>query len=162
MSSVSELVQNAVEAARKAVQFDQNNQYSPAIYFYETAAKLLNQAAAVSSPEKSVSLTQKSSEYKYRAEELRETKTAKNTIIQNEDEEKLKVKRGYFLLQQAIDEDESGDTEDAIELYTKAIEYITQNPSLLQGDLKDLALRALERAEKLKGTNKNRIINFFD
>ncbi|XP_044759511.1 calpain-7-like [Coccinella septempunctata] len=154
MSSSAELVQNAVEAARKAVEFDQNNQHEPAVYFYETAARLLDQAASLSSPEKTASLSEKSSEYKRRAEELHETKINKNTLIQNDDENKLKVKRGYFLIQQAIDEDESGDRQDAIELYTKAIEYITQNPTLMQGDLKDLALRALERAENLKESTK--------
>lgn len=151
MSSAAQLVQNAVEAARKAVQFDQSEKYEPAIYFYETATRLLDQAASLSSPERSPSLKEKSEEYKRRAEELQEMKLPKNTLVQNDDENTLKIKRGYFLLQQAIDEDESGDREDAIELYTKAIEYITQNPTLMQSDLKDLALSALERAENLKG-----------
>ncbi|KAK9883715.1 hypothetical protein WA026_001902 [Henosepilachna vigintioctopunctata] len=154
MASVEQLIQNAAEAAKKAVHFDQNSQYEPSVYFYETAAKLLHQAASLSSPEKNCALEEKSTEYFHRAEELSHLKLAASSLLQNEDEGKLKMKRGYFLIQQAVDEDEKGDKEDAIELYAKAIEYITQNTDLMQTDLKVLALRALERAESLKGISK--------
>lgn len=73
----------------------------------------------------------------------------------NEDKEQhektLIIKQCYFLLQQAIDEDEQGDKDDAIELYAKAVEYVTKYPELMQGELRRIALQALDRAETLKG-----------
>lgn len=60
-------------------------------------------------------------------------------------------------MQQAIEEDEHGDKMDAIELYAKAVEYATSYPDILQGELKTLALQALERAETLKGIKSVRL-----
>lgn len=54
-------------------------------------------------------------------------------------------------MQQAIDEDEQGDKDDAIDLYAKAVEYVTKYPELMQGELRRIALQALDRAETLKG-----------
>ncbi|KAJ8965118.1 hypothetical protein NQ314_004343 [Rhamnusium bicolor] len=161
MSSPTDLLGNAVEAAKKAVQFDQEGETNISAYYYEAAARLLEQAAIVSSPESIEPLKEKADEYKNRANELK-TKTPEESKIVESDGNRSKLKQCYFLLQQAIDEDEQGEREDAVELYTKAIEYITQFPDLMQGELKALTLRALDRAEELKERPLVYIINSFN
>ncbi|KAG5896976.1 hypothetical protein JTB14_018491 [Gonioctena quinquepunctata] len=150
MASPGEMLDNAVEAAKKAVQFDQAGENNISAYYYEAAARILEQAALLTDPEKIDSLREKAKQYRSRAQELR-IKTPQETKIVESDSKKTSLKQCYFLLQQAIEEDEQGDQEDAIELYAKAVEYITQFPEFMQGELKALTLQALDRAEKLKG-----------
>lgn len=64
-------------------------------------------------------------------------------------------------MQQAIEEDEQGDKDDAIQLYAKAVEYVTKYPELMQGELRSIALQALDRAETLKGKFKTKIFAAF-
>ena len=151
MSSPGQFIEDAVEAAKKAVQFDQQGQIEPSIYYYESASTLLERATTLLEDEKAQTFKAKAAEYKNRAEELRNSQKTETKILE-EDVNKQRVQKCYFLLQQAIEEDEAGDKEDAIELYAKAIEFITQFPDLMQGELKQLALQGLERAEALKGT----------
>ncbi|KAL1494017.1 hypothetical protein ABEB36_009690 [Hypothenemus hampei] len=159
-NSSSELIINAVNAAQIAVKFDNERQYAPSAYYYEIAAKWLNQAveSLESGSEKSESLKLKSKEYSERAEVL--LNQSKEEILnlqeneKQEDEKKIIVKQCYFLLQQAIAEDEQGEKEDAVELYTKAVEFIAKHPDLMNGELRSLALQALDRAETLKGIKK--------
>lgn len=150
MSNIGQLIDNAVEAAKKAVQYDEQGESKISAYYYEAAARLLEQAAMATGPEKGDSLKEKAQEYKNRSTELTNKSPVESKIVEG-DTNKTRLKRCYFLLQQAIDEDELGDKEDAVELYAKAIEYITQFPDLMQGDLKTLTLQALDRAEELKG-----------
>ncbi|XP_018570813.1 calpain-7-like [Anoplophora glabripennis] len=153
MSNPGQLLDNAVEAAKKAVQYDEQGEPKISAYYYEAAARLLEQAAITVGPERGDSFREKAHEYKNRASELMNKSPVESKIVEN-DTSNTKLKQCYFLLQQAIDEDEQGDKEDAVELYTKAIEYITQFPDLMQGDLKTLTLQALDRAEQLKGIRK--------
>ncbi|XP_066246595.1 calpain-7-like [Euwallacea similis] len=149
-----QLIENAVNAAKMAVKFDQEGQLTPSAYYYEIAAKWLDQAAANFNDQKRDSLKSKSQEYRIRAEELiNSAKRDIEILPENEEhnEKKIVIKQCYFLLQQAIEEDEEGDKMDAIELYAKAVEYVMKYPDLLQGELRSLALQALERAETLKG-----------
>lgn len=149
MSSPCQFLEDAVAAAKRAVEFDQNRQIDPAVYFYMVSSQLLLKAAQLSSEEKAVSLRQKANEYKKRANTL---ETEKNCIhISQGDENTLKLKRFRFLMQQALDADAAEIKDTAIELYTNAIEFITKNPELMQGEVKGLAIQALERAETLKG-----------
>nr|XP_045380825.1 calpain-7 isoform X2 [Camelus bactrianus] len=66
----------------------------------------------------------------------------------------LDLERAHFLVTQAFDEDEKGNVEDAIELYTEAVDlclktsYETADKTL-QNKLKQLARQALDRAEAL-------------
>ncbi|KAJ8922897.1 hypothetical protein NQ315_001439 [Exocentrus adspersus] len=158
MSNPDELIDNAVEAAKKAVHYDEQGESKISVYYYEAAARLLEQAANAThqekTDEKGKQLFEKAQEYKNRASELTNKSPVENKIV-GSDSNKTTLKQCYFLLQQAIDEDEQGDKEDAVELYAKAIEYITQFPDLMQGDLKALILQALDRAEELKGIKKS-------
>ncbi|KAB0794256.1 hypothetical protein PPYR_13876 [Photinus pyralis] len=153
MSRPLQLIEDAVEAARRAVQFDSNGQQDPAIYFYNIAAKNLNQAAQISEPEKAQSLSKKAQEYAARAATLTNAKNSQTHVIQ-EDVHKQRMRRCHFLLEQALDADAAGLKDDAIQLYANAIEYVTQNSELLHGELKDVIIRGLERAEELKGVSK--------
>ncbi|EFA09011.1 calpain-7 [Tribolium castaneum] len=143
------LIEDAVEAAKKAVQFDQEGKTEASIYYYEAASALLERAATSLDSDKAKSFKTKSNEYKNRALELQNARNTDHKV--ESDTNKQQLQKGYFLLQEAIEEDESGDKSDAIELYAQAIEFITKNPDLMQGELKQLALQALERAEALKG-----------
>uniref|UniRef100_A0A8C1IT21 Calpain 7 n=1 Tax=Cyprinus carpio TaxID=7962 RepID=A0A8C1IT21_CYPCA len=67
----------------------------------------------------------------------------------------LDLERAYFLVTQAFEEDEKENTDEAIELYTQAVELCIQasnetSDQALQGKLKQLARQALDRAEGLK------------
>lgn len=150
MTSPTQFIEDAVEAAKRAVQFDSDGQPEPAVYFYKVAAKLLLRATELSEPEKAEALQKKALEYNARASALDDQQKSKEEIVA-EDETRQRLKRCHFLLQQALDADSAGVKETAVELYTNAIEYVTQYPDLMHGDLRELILQALERAENLKG-----------
>lgn len=149
--SATPYIEDAVAAARRAVEFDAAGQQEPAAYFYKVASKLLKKAAEYSEqPDKAASLDRKADEYHARADELQNQKDSENKI-EAEDPHRQKLKRCHFLLQQGLEADAAGLGDTAVELYTNAIEYVTHNPELMQGELKELVLQALERAEDLKG-----------
>lgn len=156
MSSPTQFIEDAVAAARRAVQFDSDGQYEPAAYFYQVAAKLLERAVPLSDPEKAEALHKKALEYNSRSKELDELRNAKNEV-QAEDVTKQRLRRCHFLLQQALDADSAGLKDTAVDLYTKAIEYVTQHPELMQGELRELVLQALERAEDIKGIKREEV-----
>lgn len=151
MSSPRNNVEEAVEVAKKAVKFDEEGETNIAAYYYEAASSLLSQAALEAEADKQESLNAKAAQYKNRASALRNKTPDEHNIDETDSAKRLKVKQCYFLLQQAIEEDEEGDKENAIEFYAKAVEYATENPEIMQGELKRLTLQALERAEELKG-----------
>nr|XP_033785929.1 calpain-7 isoform X2 [Geotrypetes seraphini] len=69
--------------------------------------------------------------------------------------QQLDLERAHFLVTQAFDEDDKGNAEEAVELYTEAVELClkTSNETsdqTLQMKLKQLARQAIERAESLK------------
>lgn len=150
MSSPTQFIEDAVAAARRAVQFDADKKYEPAAYFYKVSAKLLYKAADLSEPEKGEALRRKAAEYNSRGDALDDL-TKEESKPDEEDLTKQRLQRCHFLLQQALDADVEGFKDSAVELYTKAIEYVTQHPELMHGELKELVIKALERAEDLKG-----------
>lgn len=150
MSSPTQFIEDAVAAARRAVQFDADKKYEPAAYFYKVSAKLLYKAADLSEPEKAETLRRKAAEYNSRGDTLDDLRKEESKPDE-EDLTKQRLQRCHFLLQQALDADQEGFKDTAVELYTKAIEYVTQHPELMHGELKELVIKALERAEDLKG-----------
>lgn len=150
MSSPIQFIEDAVAAAKRAVQFDSEGKQEPAAYFYRVSAKLLTRAAELSEPDKVETLHQKAIEYSNRAAVLEELakEGAKPDV---EDPMKQRLQRCHFLLQQALDADVEGLKDVAVDLYTNAIEYVTKHPELMRGELKELIMEALERAEHLKG-----------
>ncbi|XP_018325822.1 calpain-7 [Agrilus planipennis] len=150
MSRPQQFLEDAIAAAKRAVQFDTDQQYEPATYFYTIAAKLLVKAADISEAEKATALRKKSQEYSQRAAVLEQLKDAEYST-QAEDEHKKRLKRLHFLLQQGLDADNAGLKDTAVDLYAQAIEYVTHYPEFMHGELREIVIQALERAEALKG-----------
>lgn len=58
----------------------------------------------------------------------------------------------HNILSQALDADESGDKENAVNYYTKAVELILQiKDATIKEQLNKYAVQALDRAEELRG-----------
>nr|XP_048277022.1 calpain-7 isoform X4 [Myodes glareolus] len=145
------LERDAVQFARLAVQRDHEGRYSEAVFYYKEAAQALIYAEmAGSSLER---IQEKISEYLERVQAL-------HSAVQSKSADPLKSKhqldleRAHFLVTQAFDEDEKGNVEDAIELYTEAVDLCLKTSSetadkTLQNKLKQLARQALDRAEAL-------------
>ncbi|GAB6032708.1 calpain 7, variant 2 [Chamberlinius hualienensis] len=73
------------------------------------------------------------------------------------------MERAEFLIYQALDDDEAGNLDEAVELYMQAVELClaVRKETVdveLQKKLSKLATQALERAEDLKGINKSKEI----
>lgn len=143
-------VEDAVASAKRAVAFDGENMLDPAIYFYNAAANLLRKAAELSEPEKREAFNAKANEYTERANILSEIKKNQHPEFQR-DEKKQKLKSFQFLMEQALDADAAELKDTAVELYSDAIEFCTKNPEIMHGEVRDLVMQALERAEVIKG-----------
>ncbi|KAI4890692.1 hypothetical protein NFI96_033755 [Prochilodus magdalenae] len=149
-SSALEL--DAVKFAKSAVLHDQKGKYNEAIFFYKEAAQALIYAGMAGS--KLENIQGKVNEYLERVQTLL-------SAVQAQSSDPLKTKhqldleRAYFLVTQAFEEDEKGNSDEAIELYSQAVELCIQasnetSDQALQGKLKQLARQALDRAEGLK------------
>ncbi|XP_015423595.1 PREDICTED: calpain-7 isoform X2 [Myotis davidii] len=147
----SALERDAVQFARLAVQRDHEGRYSEAVFYYKEAAQALIYAEMAGSSLEHIQ--KKINEYLERVQAL-------HSAVQSKSADPLKSKhqldleRAHFLVTQAFDEDEKGNVEDAIELYTEAVDlclktsYETADKTL-QNKLKQLARQALDRAEAL-------------
>ncbi|KAM9089118.1 calpain-7 isoform 2-T2 [Megaptera novaeangliae] len=145
------LERDAVQFARLAVQCDHEGRYSEAVFYYKEAAQALIYAEMAGSSLEHIQ--EKINEYLERVQAL-------HSAVQSKSADPLKSKhqldleRAHFLVTQAFDEDEKGNVEDAIELYTEAVDlclktsYETADKTL-QNKLKQLARQALDRAEAL-------------
>lgn len=155
-------VSDAVRLSNFAVILDEEERYADAIYYYKEASRLLKLSAVTFPDHPNVdSWNSKANDYEVRVDQL--TKTVSN----NSDETKLTINRSdyqvgqcYFLLKQALDADEAGNVDEALELYKKAVDLaikaksdISDNEALSK--LNHLALKALDRAEQLKLLNKS-------
>uniref|UniRef100_A0A8C9PZU0 Calpain 7 n=1 Tax=Spermophilus dauricus TaxID=99837 RepID=A0A8C9PZU0_SPEDA len=133
------------------VQRDHEGRYSEAVFYYKEAAQALIYAEMAGSSLEHIQ--EKINEYLERVQAL-------HSAVQSKSADPLKSKhqldleRAHFLVTQAFDEDEKGNVEDAIELYTEAVDlclktsYETADKTL-QNKLKQLARQALDRAEAL-------------
>uniref|UniRef100_A0A8C8Z928 Calpain 7 n=1 Tax=Prolemur simus TaxID=1328070 RepID=A0A8C8Z928_PROSS len=113
------LERDAVQFARLAVQRDHEGRYPEAVFYYKEAAQALIYAEmAGSSLER---IQEKINEYLERVQAL-------HSAVQSKSADPLKSKhqldleRAHFLVTQAFDEDEKENVEDAIELYTEAVD----------------------------------------
>ncbi|XP_015603072.1 calpain-7 isoform X2 [Cephus cinctus] len=140
---------DALNAARRAVQFDTDKQYKQALYYYGVARQFLSRVSPNSL------LAQKAEEYQNRIAAIQQ-------LIAEEEERKCKsvnlketeLQRCKFLMSQALDADEAGCKDIAINLYTDAAELglnaKTSDPEV-KAKLTNLIRHAVERAESLKG-----------
>ncbi|MFH4979885.1 hypothetical protein AB6A40_006594, partial [Gnathostoma spinigerum] len=145
----------AAKSAEKAVQYDQSRKWSAAIYFYEDAANII--LSLIQDNTLPISYKEKADGYVKRAEFL---KTRSNSITSPnvKSKQQLDLERAKFLLYQAFDSDEAGNVEEAVTLYSEAVEFCIKSikscDSCFRDKLQNLAKRALDRAEELKELKK--------
>ncbi|KAK7819783.1 hypothetical protein U0070_012389 [Myodes glareolus] len=135
------LERDAVQFARLAVQRDHEGRYSEAVFYYKEAAQALIYAEMAGSSLERIQ------------EKIIQSKSADPLKSKHQ----LDLERAHFLVTQAFDEDEKGNVEDAIELYTEAVDLCLKTSSetadkTLQNKLKQLARQALDRTtSKING-----------
>ncbi|TMS10753.1 Calpain-7 [Larimichthys crocea] len=143
---------DAVKFAKTAVTYDQNGKHNEAVFYYKEAAQALIYAGMAGS--KLEGIQDKVNEYLDRVQALHNAAQAQK-IDPLKSRQQVDLERAHFLVTQAFEEDEKGNDDEAIELYTQAVELCinTSNETsdqALQTKLKQLARQALERAEGLK------------
>ncbi|GFG37190.1 hypothetical protein Cfor_09323 [Coptotermes formosanus] len=157
--NIQGMLEDALTSSTRAIQFDRDGQHEVAVFYYREAAKFLELAVSgTTDGEKKDSWTKKATEYKERAQALDELRlqqqAAAHSVVQSEGHKQLQ--QCHFLFHQALDADEAGNKDEAVELYTQAVELGIRTRSSardpeLQNKLASLARQALERAEELKG-----------
>ncbi|VDM96021.1 unnamed protein product [Thelazia callipaeda] len=151
-------------SAQKAISYDKACHWDAAIYFYVDAAgtilELIRQEKILPVHRK------KAEEYIKRAEAIRSLSTSKSsTNIKNQ--QQLNLERAKFLLYQALNEDEAGHSEEALLLYSQAVELCIETSKMscelsMVRKLHELAEKSLDRAEvlkagKLKASEENKL-----
>uniref|UniRef100_A0AAF5PQX5 Calpain catalytic domain-containing protein n=1 Tax=Wuchereria bancrofti TaxID=6293 RepID=A0AAF5PQX5_WUCBA len=145
-------------SAQMAIAYDKACQWDAAICFYVDAAdsilELIRQGKISSS------YKQRAEEYVKRAEIIRlQNASKKSSNIKSQ--QQLNLERAEFLLHEALDQDEAGNIGEAVILYSQAIELCintssTSYDSTVAEKLRQLAKKALDRAEVLKAQKKLR------
>ncbi|PKU32630.1 calpain-7 isoform x1 [Limosa lapponica baueri] len=118
---------------------------------HEAAQALIYAGMAGSNLE---NIQEKINEYLERVQALHSAVQSQNTDPLKS-KQQLDLERARFLVTQAFDEDDKGNAEEAIELYTEAVELCLKTANETseagpQSKLKQLARQALDRAEALK------------
>uniref|UniRef100_A0A8D8STI1 Calpain-7 n=1 Tax=Cacopsylla melanoneura TaxID=428564 RepID=A0A8D8STI1_9HEMI len=155
------LPEEVINAAQMAVKFDEDNQNEIASYYYQAAARFLIETANSSSDENSGAWKEKAQQYLNRAEQLKDKKIkeSKSESVKSKDE--VLSEKCHFLLSQALDADEAGLKDTAVQLYMESIEFSLNakkeiSDGQIQQKLSNLAKQALDRAEELKGISSSR------
>ncbi|XP_077298666.1 calpain-7-like [Arctopsyche grandis] len=146
---MSEL-QEGIRFAKMATDYDSNGNIQRAIEFYNFAANLLENAALNMSLDSTISCNAKVEEYRARALQL-----AKQGM-ESQDPEERKLRRCYFLFEQALDADNAQLKDIAVDLYAQAVELgiSVKCSGQTKQKLTSVLKEALERAENLKGISK--------
>ncbi|XP_018046701.1 PREDICTED: calpain-7-like [Atta colombica] len=146
---MTQTLDDARLAARRAVQFDSNGQYQQALYYYDIAIKLLTKLHS-------------DGMYEDKLAEYCERISLLQRLIREEEQNSHKpeplhqseLKKCKFLMNQALDADEAGLKDIAIKLYTDAAELGLSAKTAdteVKAKLTSLVRVAVERAESLKG-----------
>ncbi|KYQ58641.1 Calpain-7 [Trachymyrmex zeteki] len=146
---MTQTLDDARLAARRAVQFDSNGQYQQALYYYDIAIKLLTKL-------------QSDGMYEDKLAEYCERISLLQCLVREEEQNSHKpeplhqseLKKCKFLMNQALDADEAGLKDIAIKLYTDAAELGLNAKTAdteVKAKLTNLIRVAVERAESLKG-----------
>uniref|UniRef100_A0A3Q4H6J6 Calpain 7 n=1 Tax=Neolamprologus brichardi TaxID=32507 RepID=A0A3Q4H6J6_NEOBR len=136
---------DAVTFAKTAVTCDQNGKYNEAVFYYKEAAQALIYAGMAGS--KLEGIQEKVNEYLDRVQALHNAAQKSDPL---KSRHQVDLERAHFLVTQAFEEDEKGNDDEAIELYTQAVELCIKTSSetseqVLQNKLKQLARQALDR-----------------
>ncbi|CAG0915683.1 unnamed protein product [Notodromas monacha] len=150
-------LEDAADYAFAAVKFDETGNFDAAIFYYRAAAETLDtfgKDGGVLSAE----WEQKRSSYVDRLNLLLHSRDERNVSGDNvaKAQKSGPSSRAKFLLSQALDADEAGAVDTALELYTDAVQQCIEakkqcSDQSQANELQKLALQALERAEVLKG-----------
>lgn len=155
MSQSAQFLEDAIAASNRAVQFDRlGQQEAAASYFYKVAAQLLEKAAAIEGGPKGTSLIERAKQYRYRAGVLHDMDNSHQNRVVPHSASKEHLEQCYFLFQQGLDADEAGLKDTAVQLYSQAVELAlkqSQEDPEIRNKTMTLAVKALERAEELKG-----------
>ena len=158
---LGQLVELLKRNAELAVTFDVEGNKEAAIYYYLetssqiTAAKNLNKDGQVDLS----SFESKSQDYVKRAEVLKtETYQAALDLARRAHESSGEFERAKFCLVEALNLDENGQEDEAVDLYAEAVELCLKakedmTDDKLKKQLSQVARQALERAEKIRGRN---------
>ncbi|XP_025406964.1 calpain-7-like isoform X2 [Sipha flava] len=161
-----EYAEEAIVVSNKAVVCDCNGQMQAAVYYYKEAATLLELAWKIRKNDPLADeWCKKSHDYINRAEALEyqiQNEAANNMEKINQD--RVRLKQCKYLLKQALDVDESGKEDLAIDIYTQAIELALKVKKEISDDemiknLTTLIEKALDRAEKLKQSKEQNSCN---
>ncbi|XP_014469420.1 PREDICTED: calpain-7-like [Dinoponera quadriceps] len=145
---MSQTLEDALIAARRAVQFDGNSQYKQALYYYNIAIKLLTRLQLDDT------YVQKLSDYRERISLIQRLVNEEEQNSHKTEPSRHELQRCKFLISQALDADEAGLKDIAVKLYTDAAELglsTKTSDAELKAKLTDLVRVAVERAESLKG-----------
>ncbi|KAK8750520.1 hypothetical protein OTU49_014879 [Cherax quadricarinatus] len=153
MSSPEECVNCAAEVARQATHFDTIGSHQAAIYMYRQAAEYLNRATTLGLCNPAI--LDRIAQYKNRATALEHNETQAHSVQITKEGGQSELSRANFLLLEALDEDEAGNAEEAIELYSNAVQLCLEacnnaSNARITDKLRKLAEQALTRAEVLK------------
>uniref|UniRef100_UPI003AB0F2EB calpain-7 isoform X4 n=1 Tax=Centroberyx gerrardi TaxID=166262 RepID=UPI003AB0F2EB len=108
---------DAVKFAKTAVTYDQNGKYNEAVFYYKEAAQALIYAGMAGS--KLEGIQDKVNEYLDRVQALHNAVQAQRSDPLKS-RQQVDLERAHFLVTQAFEEDEKGNGDEAIELYTQA------------------------------------------
>uniref|UniRef100_A0A673XA47 Calpain 7 n=1 Tax=Salmo trutta TaxID=8032 RepID=A0A673XA47_SALTR len=113
------LEHDAIKFAKTAVICDQNGKYNEAVFYYKEAAQALIYAGMAGS--KLEGIQDKVNEYLDRVQALHNAVQAQSSDPLKS-KQQVDLERAHFLVTQAFEEDEKGNGDEAIELYTQAVE----------------------------------------
>ena len=148
---VSALEQDSLKFAGSAVECDQRGHIAEAIFYYKVAVEALVNAASAGSK---LNCFEKANEYQHRIEQLNKLQTQKTQPVKTKAFEN--AERAKIILLDALNEDEQGNEEEAIDLYLQAADLCIKSRSAtdisntLRKQLESMAKQSLDRAENLK------------
>jgi len=169
MGDLGQLLEKVRSYADLAVHHDSQGNREAALFYYTETAVLIDSAfqaggSGLAGVPEASALKAKAGDYRKRAEDLQALLVATPSPSggRNNDEEEQKesdLERAYFLLTEGLDADEEGQTKEALELYTEAVELCIKakkasSNEAVQKKLATVASQALDRAEKLKTVEK--------
>ncbi|KAK0417934.1 hypothetical protein QR680_013287 [Steinernema hermaphroditum] len=138
-----------------ANRFDRNGQVEAAIsYYMEAFSTFIRLIDAGIAP---MRYLETANSYRVRADFLRDQPRIVCPVGATKSEHQLNKERVKFLMTQALENDEAGNSKEAVELYSQAVDFClkaSRSSDCDEGNRRNLhalAKQALERAEALKG-----------
>lgn len=148
---VTALEQDTFKFAASAVECDQKGHVAEAIFYYKVAVEALVNAASAGSK---LNCFEKANEYQQRIEQLSKLQNQKTQSVKSKAFEN--AERAKIILLDALNEDEDGNDQQAVDLYLQAADIClksrsaTDITSSLKKQLESMAKQSLDRAESLK------------